>query len=299
MVQYSTVSSTPNAQLTMPATDVFAAGSTALVTGGASGIGLAVAKLCRSKGMKVVLVDRNADALQQAEKDVAEAGSSDGVVSIVADVSQQDDWKAIKDKALSTFGSIELLALNAGTGSRGTWGDDDYFRVTLETNIFGVVNGVNTFLPVVRDAAKTKPTAIVITGSKQGITNPPGNPAYNASKAAVKTLAEHLSFDLKAETTTVHLLVPGWTYTGLTGAAAGKDKPAGAWSAEQVAEFLYKKMGDDKFYVICPDNDVTEATDKKRMLWSVGDIVKERPPLSRWRDEWKKEAEETMAKTQV
>ena len=119
----------------MPATDVFAAGSTALVTGGASGIGLAVAKLCRSKGMKVVLVDRNADALQQAEKDVAEAGSSDGVVSIVADVSHQDDWKAIKDKALSTFGSIELLALNAGTGSRGTWGDDDYFRMVGDLQV--------------------------------------------------------------------------------------------------------------------------------------------------------------------
>jgi len=91
----------------MPASDVFAAGSTALVTGGASGIGLAVAKLCRAKGMKVLLV---------------------AVVSIVADVSQEDDWRAIKDKAVSAFGSIELLVLNAGTGSRGTWGDSDYFR---------------------------------------------------------------------------------------------------------------------------------------------------------------------------
>ncbi|GJN86418.1 hypothetical protein PLIIFM63780_009998 [Purpureocillium lilacinum] len=283
----------------MPASDVFAAGSTALVTGGASGIGLAVAKLCRAKGMKVLLVDRNSAALRQAEQDVSGADGSFAVVSIVADVSQEDDWRAIKDKAVSAFGTIELLVLNAGTGSRGTWGDSDYFRTTLETNIFGVVNGVNALLPVVRDAAKTKPTAVVITGSKQGITNPPGNPAYNASKAAVKTLAEHLSFDLRAERTTVHLLVPGWTYTGLTGAAAGKDKPAGAWSAEQVADFLYEKMRRDKFYVICPDNDVSEETDKKRMLWSVGDIVKERPPLTRWREEWKQEAEETMAKTQV
>jgi NAD(P)-dependent dehydrogenase (short-subunit alcohol dehydrogenase family) len=55
----------------------------------------------------------------------------------------------------------------------------------------------------------------VITGSKQGITNPPGNPAYNASKAAVKSLAEHLGFDLKDTRTSVHLLVPGWTFTGL------------------------------------------------------------------------------------
>ncbi len=70
-------------------------------------------------------------------------------------------------------------------------------------------------MPVVQEASKTKRTAIVITGSKQGITNPPGNPAYNASKAAVKTLAEHLSWDLRETTTSVHLLVPGWTFTGM------------------------------------------------------------------------------------
>lgn len=58
-------------------------------------------------------------------------------------------------------------------------------------------------------------------------------------------------------------------------------------------------MDKDEFYVICPDNDVSEETDKKRMLWTMGDVVYGRPPLTRWRDEWKKEAEETMAKTQV
>ena len=85
----------------------------------------------------------------------------------------------------------------------------------LETNLFGVINGINAFLPVVQEAAKSRPTSIVITGSKQGITNPPGNPAYNASKAAVKTLAEHLSYDLRDTKTSVHLLVPGWTFTGM------------------------------------------------------------------------------------
>jgi NAD(P)-dependent dehydrogenase (short-subunit alcohol dehydrogenase family) len=78
-----------------------------------------------------------------------------------------------------------------------------------------VINGINTFLPVVQEAAKSRPTSIVITGSKQGITNPPGNVAYNASKSAVKTLAEHLSWDLRDTKTSVHLLVPGWTFTGM------------------------------------------------------------------------------------
>jgi hypothetical protein len=61
-----------------------------------------------------------------------------------------------------------------------------------------------------------------------------------------------------------------------------------------VADYLYKKIQDKKFYVICPDNDVTEDTDKKRMMWSVGDIVNERQPLSRWREEYKDEATKWM-----
>lgn len=60
-----------------------------------------------------------------------------------------------------------------------------------------------------------------------------------------------------------------------------------------------KKMSEDKFYAICPDNEVTEETDKKRMLYSVGDVVYERPPLSRWREEWKEKANETISKTKI
>jgi|TARA_R110002003_G_scaffold79_6_gene7059 hypothetical protein len=62
---------------------------------------------------------------------------------------------------------------------------------------------------------------------------------------------------------------------------------------------MYAKMSEGKFYIICPDNDVSEETDKKRMLWSVGDVVYGRPPLTRWREEFKAEAEEWMAKQKV
>ncbi|UZP38727.1 hypothetical protein NXS19_006543 [Fusarium pseudograminearum] len=258
----------------MSPTDVFSSGSTALITGAGSGIGLAIAKTCRSKDDSDVLTSK-------------------------VDVSSRSDWQSLKKLALDKFGTIQLLALNAGRGLKGTWGDDDYFRDTLETNLFGVIHGINTFLPIVQEAAKSKPTSIVITGSKQGITNPPGNAAYNASKAAVKTLAEHLSYDLKNESTTVHLLVPGWTFTGLAGAKIFKEKPDGPWTPEQVAEYLYERMDKNEFYIICPDNDVTEEMDKKRMAWAVGDVVQRRPPLSRWREEWKQEAEETMAKMEI
>jgi short-subunit dehydrogenase len=174
-----------------------------------------------------------------------------------------------------------------------------------------VVNGLNTFVPFIQ--SQNEPSSIVITGSKQGITNPPGNVAYNASKSAIKTVAEHLNYDLRGTKTSVHLLVPGWAFTGLVctemklylssdadGVQSGgqpgstKEKPAGAWSPSQVADYLYKKMSEKKFYIICPDNDVTEELDKKRMMWSVGDIVNERQPLSRWRDEYKEEAAKWM-----
>ena len=157
--------------------------------------------------------------------------------------------------------------------------------------------GIASFLPLLRSSAE--PNSIVITGSKQGITNPPGNPAYNASKAAVKSLAESLNYELRATSTSVHLLVPGWTFTGMTAGGSLTDKPDGAWWPDQVAEYLEKKMAENKFYVICPDNDVTEEKDKKRMLWAVGDAVNGRPPLSRWRDEYKEEAEEWMKTQQV
>ena len=81
----------------------------------------------------------------------------------------------------------------------------------------------------------------------------------------------------------------------------------GWWGAEREARggvvapagYLEEKMGEGRFYVICPDNDVSVEKDKKRMLWAAGDVVEGRPPLSRWRDEWKTEAEEWMEKQKV
>lgn len=164
----------------------------------------------------------------------------------------------------------------------------------MHTNLFGVTNGIATFIENIKSSASNdNPSTVIITGSKQGITNPPGNPAYNASKAAVRSLAEGLSWELqKYKSISVHLLVPGWTYTGLSGAKPGsvEGKKPGAWTPEQVVEYLEGKMDKGEFYVICPDNDVTEEMDKKRMLWTTGDIVYDRQPLSRWREDTKESA---------
>jgi NADP-dependent 3-hydroxy acid dehydrogenase YdfG len=275
-------------------TAVFRKNATALITGAASGVGLAVAKLCASHSMNIHMVDNNQDALKAAKESVSSSGT---VTTHVLDVANLDEWTALRKKVEGEGTTkLDLLHLNAGIGLKSDWTDAAYFAKIFHVNLFGVLNGINTFFPHF-DHNTSDPKAIVVTGSKQGITNPPGNPAYNASKSAVKTIAEHLHFDLaqSAPQTSVHLLVPGWTFTGLTGGGATKTKPEGAWAPEQVAEFLYQKMGEGKFYAICPDNDVDWETDRKRMTWTMGDVVYERKPQSRWLDEFKDEANETMA----
>jgi hypothetical protein len=78
--------------------------------------------------------------------------------------------------------------------------------------------------------------------------------------------------------------VPGFTYTGITGRPT---KPDGAWTADQVVDEMLKGVEAGDFYIICPDNDVTSEMDKKRMAWAIGDIIENRPPLSRWHPDYK------------
>lgn len=161
-------------------------------------------------------------------------------------------------------------------------------------------------LPLLLAAKSQTPKSIVITGSKQGITNPPGagNPAYNASKAAIKNLTEHLAHDLRSDPTTAHisahLLIPGWTWTGLMGNVGPTKeeevkKPAGAWYPSQVAEELLKGLEKGLFYIICPDGETDRALDQARMKWGSEDAVEGRPALSRWEESWKGHAEKEIS----
>mgnify|MGYP002631593691 CR=1 FL=1 len=144
-----------------------------------------------------------------------------------------------------------------------------------------MVNGVRTFLPgmLARDA----PGVVVNVGSKQGITNPPGHPVYNMAKAAIRSYTEQLQHDLRGKQTpvTAHLLVPGWTTTG-----TNAHKP-GAWLPDQVVDRLLAALDRGDFYVICPDEEVSEEMDRARILWAAQDITENRPPLSRWHPDHK------------
>lgn len=155
---------------------VFKASNTALISGGASGIGLAVANLCRKAGMNVAIVDNNADLLARAKKELSSGDAGGKTETYEMDVSKAEHWQDLKTKVKASFERVDFLMLNAGIGAQGGWENLDYFHKILDTNMYGVINGLATFVPVIQSQQKDSASAIVITGSKQGITNPPGNP---------------------------------------------------------------------------------------------------------------------------
>jgi len=268
---------------------VLVPGAVAIVTGGAAGIGLAAAKAFAGSGLKVAIADLGADRLARAAEAIA-AVAPDGAASVMAfecDVSRPEDLKRLEGEVLGRFGSIDVLMNNAGIqpGS-GIFGPGENWRRVIDVNLWGIINGVQTIVPGMIE--RGKPGLVINTGSKQGITTPPGDPAYNVAKAGVKAFTEALQHDLRNREgcqLTAHLLIPGFVFTELT-KADRTEKPAGAWTPEQTIEFMLKSLEAGDFYILCPDNDVPRALDERRILWAAGDIVENRPPLSRWHPDY-------------
>lgn len=281
----------------------FDSGRVAVITGAAGGIGLAAARRFLSFGMKVALADTDADELATVGREL-EAGARGRVLALPTDVSRIGDLERLRDETWARLGPVSVLVNNAGTGlGGGAWERYDEWKRVLDVNLWGVINGVHAFLP--RMLEHGLPGLVINTGSKQGITCPPGNTPYNVSKAGVKVLSEavqHQLRNLPGCKLTAHLLVPGWTETAINRkasrdrarlegnttaeAAPAAAKPAGAWTAEQVIDYMLAGIDRGDFYILCPDNDVSSALDKKRIEWAARDLIENRPPLSRWHPDY-------------
>jgi NAD(P)-dependent dehydrogenase (short-subunit alcohol dehydrogenase family) len=266
-------------------------GAVAVVTGGASGIGLAAAVKFAELGLNVAIADLGEDRLARAAEAVA-AASPEGAAAVMAmatDVSEVEDLLHLELAVRERLGGTDVLMNNAGIqpGSR-LFDDrhDDTWERIFAVNLKGVIQGTQIFAPGM--IARGRPGLIINTGSKQGITTPPGDPAYNVSKAAVKAFTEALQHELRntpGARISAHLLIPGFVFTELT-RHGRSEKPAAAWTPEQTVDFMMKSLEAGDFYILCPDNDVPRSLDERRIAWAAGDIIHNRPALSRWHPDY-------------
>jgi NAD(P)-dependent dehydrogenase (short-subunit alcohol dehydrogenase family) len=266
--------------------DIFVKDSVAVITGAASGIGRAAALHCARSGMRIVLVDIGDEKLVRTRDEIATLVGLNHVIAEHRDVADASAMHALAQRVESEWSAPTLLMNNAAAfvsgGQGGILDPIENWQRLFAVNVFGPINGIQAFLPGM--LASGKRGRIVNTGSKQGLTNPPGNPAYNATKAAVNAYTQNLARDLRDRPgceVSAHLLIPGWTTTG-----DAEHRP-GAWLPDQVIAFMAEALDRGSFFILCPDGETTSETDRKRVLWNALDIMLDRPALSRWHPEYK------------
>lgn len=272
-------------------------GRTGVVTGAAGGIGFEIARRFVRAGMQVAITDVK-DTLSAAHDQLAsEAPDKNNVFSQICDVSDPTQMAAFKNSVTERFAKVHCLVNNAGVATRGTppWEGLEALDTIMGINFKGVVHGCHAFIPDM--LAHGEVGAVINTGSKQGITRPPGNYAYNLSKAAVVAYTEAVSHAFVTQENcqlSAHLLVPAFVYTPMISAFI-PEKPEFAATAEETVDYLIGQLKDGAFYIICPDGETNRPIDEKRIQWAADDIIKNRPAMSRWHPDFKDEFEAFMS----
>ena len=248
-------------------------GKVAVVTGAASGIGKALATAFADVGMKIVLADVEAAALEVAAEELRSTGAD--VFAVTADVAQAADVDRIGAAAMDVFGALHVACNNAGVSGGGlSWEIDlETWRWILDVDLWGVIHGVHTFTPLIIASGGGH---IVNTASMAGLTSNPGMGPYNVAKHGVVTLSETLSVELQMThpEVGVSVLCPGWVRTrinesernrpDLVGVEEVEETDAGllamkemvnTWIAEglqpaHVASLVIEAMRENRFYVL-------------------------------------------------
>ena len=273
-------------------------GKVAVITGGASGLGRAMAERFASAGMRIVLADVEPGVLAKAEAEMKAAGAK--VIGVRTDVSRAAEVEALAQKTLAAFGGVHLVANNAGVAPLGNAWENSVadWEWTLGVNLWGVIHGVRVFTPIL--LAQGGEAHIVNTASVSGLISPPGSAMYNVSKHAVVTLTETLYHDLALQRASIgcSVLCPAYVPTGIVDSERNRpaqlQNPAREKSAEQqareallrkavtsgklsagdVAQKVYEAVRDGRFYIL------THPRIKPSIQWRMEDILQERNPTN-------------------
>jgi len=269
----------------------------AVVTGGASGLGRAMALRFAREGMKIVLADVQPDTLKKTEAEFERAGIQ--VLAVRTDVSKGKDVEALAEKAFKTFGGVHILCNNAGVAPGGTvWEQTEKdWEWTLGVNVWGVIHGIRAFVP--RMLQQNVECHIVNTASVAGLLSLPGMSVYCVSKHSVVTLTECLHHDLVEFGAKIgtSVLCPAYVPTGISDSERNRpeslreDKKksaedlkreerlrhavqSGRISADQVAEMVFESIKAGKFYIL-PHQKIKPAIETRMQ-----DILQEREPTN-------------------
>jgi NAD(P)-dependent dehydrogenase (short-subunit alcohol dehydrogenase family) len=269
----------------------------AVITGGASGIGLAMAKRFAREGMKLALADIEEDALRRVEQEFRKAGIP--VLAIRTDVSRGHDMERLAEKTLATFGAVHVVCNNAGVAPGGAVWENTVadWEWVLGVNVWGVIHGVRVFVPIM--LRQDTPCHVVNTASVAGLLSVPGMGIYCVSKHAVVTLSECLHHDLaeRGSKIGVSVLCPAYVPTGIIDSE--RNRPAllrnptrgrspedhereeqmrhavqsGRVSAEMVADMVLDGIRQERFYIF------THPRIKASIQARMEDVLNERNPI--------------------
>jgi len=232
----------------------------AVVTGGASGIGLAIGRAFVRRGCHVVLLDREADALESAITALRGDDANIAVRGMVCDVTVREGVMDAAGQVMEAFGRIDFVFANAGVSGRRApleaVSDEDW-RWVLAVNVMGMVHTVDAFLPHIREGGEGG--RIVYTASMAGLLSPPGMGAYAASKFATVAMAESLSAQLDGSGIGVSVLCPAFVATRIHESARPRPTDPSAVTGPAEVDLGFRRMVESGMAAVVVGERVAEA----------------------------------------